>query len=717
MKRLLVLILCLLPLLAAAQVKKLHVTYLNGDSLVKSKLFYNWRIHVGGPMEMAGRNFNDSTWPISETELNIYNDTSSVIKKFDSVIWFRLHVHIDSVIAGKPLILSMTHLGASETYVDGKKVEEFGVINGRDSSVYYDPSHLPTVIFMDSVGEHVIAVRYANYKAYSNYKYASKNRGGFEMYMGRTRFILYNERSQTVAITFLLILLFGIFTALSLLHMLLFLYYKSVKSNLYFSLFSLSLGATFLAIFLGRFATTPAIHLCLPYVSVLIMVLACISLSGFSNELFSKSKLRFRIISLVTVLTLLYWLYDIHQYNVIGLVIIAVVTLESVVLTIVGLFRKVEGAKIVGFGLLFFGIFFLFIAIVSIVNDGINVDESTFIGMTMELLAMGAIVSLPISMSAYLAWSFSTMNKGLKNQLEQIKELSDKTIKQEQQQKEQLEQQNLELEKKVSERTYEVQHQKELIEIKNRAITDNLIYAQRIQSAILPDINLIHKTLGQSFILYLPKDIVSGDFYSFNKQGSNILIAAGDCTGHGVSGAFMSMIGSSLLNQIINEKGIAQPAEILTSLNTAVIETLKQNQNESTDGMDIALCSFNLAENELQYAGANRPIYLVRGNTLDIIKPDKLPIGGLQVASDRTFTNNTVKLQAGDTIYLFTDGFTDQFGGEKGKKLMAARFKDELIAIQHQGMQGQLAHLNAYFEGWKGGNEQVDDVLVIGIRV
>jgi serine phosphatase RsbU (regulator of sigma subunit) len=320
-------------------------------------------------------------------------------------------------------------------------------------------------------------------------------------------------------------------------------------------------------------------------------------------------------------------------------------------------------------------------------------------------------------MSAYLAWSFSTMNKGLKNQLEQIKELSDKTIKQEQQQKEQLEQQNLELEKKVIERTYEVQHQKELIEIKNKAITDNLIYAQRIQSAILPDINLIHKTLGQSFILYLPKDIVSGDFYSFNKQGSNILIAAGDCTGHGVSGAFMSMIGSSLLNQIINEKGIAQPAEILTSLNTAVIETLKQNQNESTDGMDIALCSFNLAENELQYAGANRPIYLVRGNTLDIIKPDKLPIGGLQVASDRTFTNNTVKLQTGDTIYLFTDGFTDQFGGEKGKKLMAARFKEELLSIQHQGMQEQLAHLNAYFEGWKGDNEQVDDVLVIGIRV
>ncbi len=717
MKRLLFLLLCLLPMLAAGQVKKPHVTYLNGDSLIKSKLYYNWRIHVGGPMEMANRDYNDSNWQLAETELNIYNDTSNNIKKFDSVIWFRLHVNIDSALAAKPLILTMTHLGASEIYVDGKKVEEFGVINGRDSSVYYDPDYLPSVIKMDSAGEHVIAVRYVNYKAYRNYKYANKTRGGFEMYMGRTRFILYNERSQTVAITFLLILLFGIFTALSLLHMLLYLYYKAVKSNLYFSLFSLSLGATFLAIFLGRFATTPGIHLCLPYVSSIIMSLACISLSGFSNELFSKSKLRFRILSLLSVATFLYWLTDVHMYNILGLVLIAVVTLESVVLTIVGMFRKVRGAKIVGFGLVFFGIFFLFIAITAILFDNINIDESTVTGFLMELLAMGAIVSMPVSMSVYLAWSFSAMNKDLKNQLEQIKELSYKSLEQEKEKKEILEQQNLELEQKVSERTQEVQHQKELVDIKNQAITDNLTYARRIQSAMLPDINLINKTLTQSFILYLPKDIVSGDFYSFSRRDNEILIAAGDCTGHGVSGAFMSMIGSSLLNQIINEKGIVQPGLILNSLNTAVIETLKQTQNDSNDGMDISICAINLEKKELQYAGANRPFYMVRNNLLEIIKPDKQPIGGLQIASERTFTNHTMPIQKDDTLYLFTDGYADQFGGEKGKKLMVARFKEILLSIQNLPMAEQMEYLHAHFEAWKGANEQVDDVLVIGIRL
>ncbi len=716
MKRLLFVLLTILPLFALGQVKKPHVTYLIGDSLVKSKLQNNWRIHIGGTMEMADAAFNDSSWQIAETALLIDNDTSYNIKKFDSVIWFRLHINIDSVLASKPLILTMSHLGASETYIDGTKVEDFGTINGPDSSVYYDPQQLPSVFKLNNAGEHVIAIRYANYNAYRNYKYANKNRGGFDIYIGRNRFVLYNERSQTVAITFLLILLFGVFTALSLLHMLLFLYYKAVKSNLYFSLFSFSLGATFLAIFLGRFATTPGIQLFLPYISMFIMLLACISLSGFSNELFSKRKLRFKIISAIAILTVLIWLYDIHQYTIMGLAVIATVTLESIVLTITGIVKKVKGAKIVGFGLLFFGIFFLFVAVTAILYNGINVDESTIEGFLMELFAMAAIVSLPISMSVYLAWSFSAMNKDLKKQVEQIKQLSDKSIQQEKEKQEILELQNLELEQKVDERTQEVQHQRELVELKNKSITDNLTYARRIQSAMLPDINLVHHTFNESFILYLPKDIVSGDFYSFNKKGNEIIIAAGDCTGHGVSGAFMSMIGGSLLNQIINEKGIAQPGQILNNLNTAVIETLKQTQNDSNDGMDISICAINLDSYELQYAGANRPIYLVREGALEIIKPDKLPIGGLQIARDRTFTNHTLPLRKGDTLYLFTDGYADQFGGEKGKKLMVARFKDILLSIQSLPMPQQLEHLNSYFEQWKGVNEQVDDVLVIGIR-
>jgi len=259
----------------------------------------------------------------------------------------------------------------------------------------------------------------------------------------------------------------------------------------------------------------------------------------------------------------------------------------------------------------------------------------------------------------------------------------------------------------------------EHIQTKNKEITDNINYAQRIQSAILPDVELIYEALQQSFILYLPKDIVSGDFYAFAEKNDRLLVIAGDCTGHGVSGAFMSMIGSSLLNQIINEKGIEEPALILNQLNKSVIEALKQgeNQSASADGMDIAICSFDLKKNGLAFAGANRPLWLVRNGVMEAYKPDKFPIGGLQMARDRTFTSHWVQLQKNDTIYIFTDGYADQFGGAHGKKLMTAKFKEMLLSIQGMSMREQEGYLKKYFEEWKGDNEQVDDVLVIGVRV
>ncbi len=255
------------------------------------------------------------------------------------------------------------------------------------------------------------------------------------------------------------------------------------------------------------------------------------------------------------------------------------------------------------------------------------------------------------------------------------------------------------------------------VQLKNKEITDNINYALRIQNAILPDIKLIYKTLCESFLLYLPKDIVSGDFYGFAERNGKVVIIAADCTGHGVSGAFMSMIGSSLLNQIINERNITEPAEILRQLNIMIIESLNQNENETNDGMDVSICVFNAEMTELQYAGANRPLWVIRNNELITLSPDKHPIGGLQVAMDRKFSNHKVDLCKGDTLYLFSDGFADQFGGEKGKKLMTSKFKAELLAIQDKTMREQEYYLKTYFDRWKGKNEQVDDVLVIGIRV
>ncbi len=294
------------------------------------------------------------------------------------------------------------------------------------------------------------------------------------------------------------------------------------------------------------------------------------------------------------------------------------------------------------------------------------------------------------------------------------------------------------LEKQVASRTRELREEKQKVELinkevieqkatiehKNLEMTDSIKYAKNIQEALLPDITNLQKDFPESFVLYMPKDIVSGDFYWFaNRDGKN-LFAAADCTGHGVPGAFMSIIGNSLLNEIIGEQHIYQPAEILNHLHVGVKTALNQNKGEfeRRDGMDIALCSFNKENLTLDYAGANRALWIYRKDTTDkaeIIKPDKFPIGGLEFEFEdkRRFTNHTVQLQKGDCVYIFSDGYADQFGGEKGKKFMVANLQRTFAEITHLPMQEQYRHLHKVFAKWRGNYEQIDDVLVIGVRV
>ncbi len=274
-----------------------------------------------------------------------------------------------------------------------------------------------------------------------------------------------------------------------------------------------------------------------------------------------------------------------------------------------------------------------------------------------------------------------------------------------------------ELTRLVKERTSELQLRNEEITIKNKEITDNVNYARRIQSAILPDINFIQQTLLQSFFLYLPKDIVSGDFFSFYKKENCTITIAADCTGHGITGAFLSIIGSSLFNQIINDRNITEPGKILDLLHEEMIGVLNQRSNESTDGMDVAICKIDFEKNILSFAGANRPLWFLRNNELTVLAPDKFPVGGLQILHDSNYKTTEISFQKNDTVYIFTDGYADQFGGMEGKKLMTKKFKDLLLSIQQMDLNSQKNYLIDYFEKWKGSNEQVDDVLVIGIRL
>src|SRR5688572_6391929 len=222
--------------------------------------------------------------------------------------------------------------------------------------------------------------------------------------------------------------------------------------------------------------------------------------------------------------------------------------------------------------------------------------------------------------------------------------------------------QNEMLERQVMERTLEIHEQKELIEIKNREILDSIHYAKRLQEAILPSKNLLKNLFPESFMLYYPKDIVAGDFYWLG-TGSKPIFAVADCTGHGVSGALMSMLGISLLNQLVNGKQITDPALLLDHLHTAVVGALNQTVNDSNEGMDIVMCCFDEQTNTLHYAGANRPLWLLRGGEVMSWPGDKMPIGGIQIQSRPPFTSHAINLQKGDRVYMFTDGYADQFGG------------------------------------------------------
>jgi len=278
-------------------------------------------------------------------------------------------------------------------------------------------------------------------------------------------------------------------------------------------------------------------------------------------------------------------------------------------------------------------------------------------------------------------------------------------------------QQNEMLENQVRERTSEVVLQKELIEQKNKEILDSIRYAKRLQEAILPPVKIMNGLFPHSLIYYCAKDIVAGDFYWFDAGRGQSIVVAADCTGHGVAGALMSMIGISLLNQLVNEKGITNPATILQQLHVMVIAALKQDENNTNDGMDICICAFDQASRKLKFAGANRPLWLLRNNEMIEYPPNKFPIGGLQVQHDEVIIQHDITLEENDMLYLFTDGYADQFGGENGKKLMKKNFREMLLSMQHMNMKQQEIHLKQHFENWKGMHDQVDDVLVIGIKI
>ena len=271
----------------------------------------------------------------------------------------------------------------------------------------------------------------------------------------------------------------------------------------------------------------------------------------------------------------------------------------------------------------------------------------------------------------------------------------------------------IEAEEKLQASLKEIHHQKLIVEEKSQEITDSIEYAKTIQSAILPSSKVINEFLKDSFVLYKPKDIVAGDFYWMEAKADRILFAVADCTGHGVPGAMISVVCNNALNRSVREFNLSDPGQILEKARDIVIQEFEKSETEVRDGMDIAICS--LIEDKLEYAGAHNPLWIIRNGILIETKANKQPIGKFE--NLQPYNTHSFQLEKGDTIYIFSDGYSDQFGGEKGKKYKSSKFKKFLLSIQENSMEKQLNLLANEFKKWRGSIEQIDDVCVIGLRI
>lgn len=277
-----------------------------------------------------------------------------------------------------------------------------------------------------------------------------------------------------------------------------------------------------------------------------------------------------------------------------------------------------------------------------------------------------------------------------------------------------IEKQNQELERKNTKVTL----QKEILESQKKDIEDDIRYSKRIQNAILPFKETIDQILREYFILNMPKMLVSGDFYWVGKRDNKAIVAVADCTGHGVSGAFVTMAGIAFLNEIVNKYEFKHASDILFQLRERVMKLLQQKgeSGEAWDGMDIALCLIDCDTCEMEYAGANNPVYIISNSELQIYKADRMPIG-IHAWFDKPFNHQHISLEEGDVVYLFSDGYPDQFGGPKDKKFRYKQFQQLLLKIHQEPMDKQKETLISTMEAWKGNREQIDDMMILGFRV
>jgi serine phosphatase RsbU (regulator of sigma subunit) len=683
---------------------------------------------IGSNYKWATPAFNDSAWT------KIHPDLEDLAAHTDTipVLWLRLHFRAAPDMLHKTIGLKMEHLGASEIYLDGKLLRAYGFVsNDVKEEICENPKNSIIGFSLNDTLEHLLAIRYSN-AHYTTYLNHDENTPGLN-----PGFIDFEEEYSsmndfTTYVSIACASLFAFFLALSLVHLLIFSFDREKKFNLYHSIFVGIFGIIFLLPIIYQNSSNPVLTVKLKFYAEYLTPVFFISLLALLYNLFQKPLGKFFYICLISTgaLILIRFLSE-DLFDALCPFVFITIFVSSTVIAIKAIRQKLPGAKIVGWGVILFPLCILTAILISTLAAMIGKETLSGVGaLVAVILLVFALLSMPVSMSVYLAVDFARANKTLKRQISQIEELSQQSLFQEQEKKQILENQNKLLEQQVTERTTEILTKNEILEDQKKEIMDSITYASRIQEAILPDINEIKKTLPQSFVLFKPKDIVSGDFYYFHNSSAtlskdilnaSVFIAAVDCTGHGVPGAFMSMLGKESLDKAISISDV--PSEILSLLNKFVKQSLKQDNNKDAtrDGMDIAFCKIVSRENEagahIYFSGANRPIWIIRKDTREVqeIKATKTAIGGL-TPTDQTFDQHEIILHPGDTIYLTSDGYADQFSPED-KKLMTRKFKEVLLSICDKPMHEQEKHLRDFHVNWKGLMEQTDDILVIGIRI
>lgn len=486
MKKVLILLLILLPLIINAQGRP-GILLLTRDSLQKPvHLEDSWRFKAGDDKRWADKDLNDSAWYIGSSIINIAAGSHKKMG-FQGTGWFRYYLEIDSSLVGYPLALEMQQSGASQIFIDGKLEGQLGRFTTSSKKGYYiNGVGMPVIFSFMQPGKHVIAVKYENYKAEERYRKLDEEVGGFGMDINKPAESIDWYNSAILIGSVVTLISGSIFLALFLVHLILFLFYRESISNLLFSLFNLGFASFFLVVYLGmagarsiamQDASTLGVNISLS--------VSCFAISALVNNLFSKRRIRFGIITLICLLVIIlsFIAYTWSSY-LLGIIAI-ICALEAAIMVCIAIYKKIKGAKILGAGILFFVLFFGTITAAALIKGNLQFEKG-ILAFLIIVLAVLAIFSIPFSMSAYLAWDFAHVNRSLKKQLKQVALLSQKTLEQEQEKQLMLQNRKEELEQEVVARTVEVREQKEKIEQQHEALKAEKKKSDELLLNILP---------------------------------------------------------------------------------------------------------------------------------------------------------------------------------------------------------------------------------------